>query len=144
MKACNLLRFCYNSNCCTNSAEISLRRERSSTSEARLCRSAPPTQHTVVLTIPVHFGTEWQNLAKYFASIRPVLNLAQDNVFHWTLEAMSDSPLSTKGHPLSKMQVQKCVTVEFDPEGDWGYRPQEPMRSSFGTYSFSSRCCTEL
>ena len=35
---------------------------------------------------------------------------------------MSDSPHSTKGHPLSKMQVQKCVTVEFDPEGDWGYR----------------------
>ena len=77
MKACNLLRFCYNSNCCTNSAEISLRRERSSTSEARLCRSAPPTQHMEAPTIPAYFGTEWRNLAEYFASIRPVLNLVK-------------------------------------------------------------------
>ena len=92
MKACTLLRFCYSSSCCTNSAEISSRREPSSTSEARLCRSALPTQRMEAHTIPVYFGTEWRNLAEYFASIRPVLKLVKTQCL--SLDSRSDVRLA--------------------------------------------------
>ena len=60
-----------------NSAVTLLRLELCSTSGARLFRSARPTQRMEAHTIPVYFGTEWRNLAEYFASIRPVLNLVE-------------------------------------------------------------------
>ena len=43
-------------------------------------------------TIPVYFGTEWRNLAEYFASIRPVLNLVKTQCL--SLDSRSDVRLA--------------------------------------------------
>ena len=90
-------------------------------------------------------NTEWRKQAELFARIRPQLSPTQKLIIRWCYEAMADSDKSTKGHPLSKMQVNKCVTQEFREDGEWNYRNATvPMRPSSSTVGSSSRCSMAL
>ena len=90
-------------------------------------------------------NTEWRKQAELFARIRPQLSPTQKLIIRWCYEAMADSDKSTKGHPLSKMQVNKCVTQEFREDGEWNYRNTTvPMPPSSSTAGSSSRCSMAL